>query len=790
MITFKLFVTIYLFGGITFIPLVVLTLLYFNKRSENEEQEVTGSNAEKLLITGLDPEFKAGELEESKGVEVRRKGWLTVTKKYYYHHNEVKELMEKHGGEVEVPQRSQLKKRHRFYAVLRHGNLFLYRDDAPKSNLVHAISLQDSFVTIWPRDTANEAPDAGMFTKRTCISILRDGTATYDGMLHFHANASAENNSSWSQFFLYFDNNNIEKEDWYFDLINVSKREPKDNAKPTNVIDPNNCARTAHLRTPDALYLVQAIHSTEGQLTTQWFNALLGRLFLSLQRTDTLKDFIYGRLYKKLTKLNKPGFLDDFVIEEVDVGNSAPMITNPKLLELSPTGLTRISLDMQYKGNLSVNIATNVTINLGSHFRQRQVPVQLSIKIKELTGPMFLTVKPPPSNRLWYTFQTEPIFDVEIQPVVSSSKLSYGMITKAIKGKLFEAIKESLVVPYWDDFAFYNTEDEIYRAGIWEKHEKDFNQNNSHHEEEKVSSQNFEVHKDQEDEDDESSSSDEPRTPEKPARGDFLGNERSDSIDSDSISRTKSSDSMKTQDPTLKSRTLQKVGNIKRAWTSKSKEDLDNEHAIVDDNFDNLSNAGDREGSRDSADSKKYFKNSLRKIGQWYRGTPNSSVTSDGEKSNQGSINHPPEMISNRRKPLPKRPIPPPLNNNPTSPTSVSNSSFSPTLNATEMFANKSRSHSNMSSETNDPVVSPNLPTHDNVGFVKPQRSTDFPEELYTNKLEDSNDTTKTDTESTRSSGQGIDPSEIFPKPHDHSDNGREEAPNSASSTIGPNETL
>lgn len=783
MISLKLFVTIYLFGGITFIPLVVLTLLYLNKRSEDEELDVADSNAEKLLVTGLDPNFKAGELEEPKGVEVQRKGWLMVTTKYYYHHSEVKELVDKHGPEVDVPQRYQLKKRHRFYAVLRHGNLFLYRDDALKSNLVHAISLQDSFITIWPRDPANEASDSGMFTKKTCISILRDGTATYDGRLHFHEKTSSKGSSSWSQFFLYVDNN-IEKEDWYFDLVNVSKKDPRDHAKPTSVIDPNNCARTAHLKTSDSLYLVQAIHSTEGQLTTQWFNALLGRLFLSLQRTETLKDFIYGRLYKKLTKLNKPGFLDDFVIEEVDVGTSAPMITNPKLLELSPTGSTRISLDMQYKGNVAVSLSTNVTISLGSHFKQRQVPVQLSIKIKELTGPMFLIIKAPPSNRLWYTFQTEPIFDVEIQPVVSSSKLSYGMITKAIKGKLFEAIKESLVVPYWDDFSFYNTENEIYRGGIWEGYDKEFSQAPAHDATKNVSSQKFEVHKDQEDEEEGSSSDDEVQTPEKPFTSSLLRSEHSDSVGSDSIPRSKSSDSMKTQDPTFKSRTLQKVENFKKVWTNKSREDPDNEHAVLDDNLDNVLACGDDESSKDSSDSKKYFKNSLKKLGQWYRGAPNNPLSNNGEELSQSLGSHPPEMISSRRKPLPKRPIPPPLNNNPTSPTSASNSSLSPTLNATEMFANKSRSHSNMSSETGDPVVSPNLPTHNNVGFAKSQRPSDLSEDLYGDKLGDSNDIRKADVEGMYSYGQDIDRPETPSESENHMGKNGEPS-NSANSTIG-----
>lgn len=749
MISFKLFLAIYLLGGVTFIPLLVLTLFYAKKWLDQQEEATSSDEDEQLLVSGLDPNFKAGEFEEEKGVKVYRKGWLMVTKKYYFHHSEVPQVAEKETQDVEILQRSQLRKRHKFFAVLKHGNLFLYRDDSQKSNLVHAISLQGSFVTLWPRDPNHEGPDASMFTKRTCISILRNGKAKYDGMLHFNTDTEELENSSWSQFYLYFDNN-IEKEDWYFDLINVSKRDPRDRAKPASAIDPNNCARTAHLKTSDSLYLIQAIHSTEGQLTTKWLNALLGRLFLSLQRTDALKNYIYGRLYKKLTKLNKPGFLDDLVIEDVDVGNSAPMITNPQLLELAPTGLTRISLDMQYRGNVSVIVATKVTINLGSHFRQRQVPVQLSIKLNELRGSMFLMIKPPPSNRLWYTFQSEPVFDVDIEPVVSSSKFSYGMVTNAIKSKLSEAIKESLVAPFWDDFAFYNTESEIYRAGIWEKYDTKLDPNGEEtqnpaaedselHENHKLTSEDEDVHKEGE-----ISSSDESSIPEKTVQAASVRN-HSGSVSSGEISRSKSSGSLKNQDPNLKTRTLQRMENFKKVFSNKSKDSSDDEHLIDEDN-DSSSGRKPHENSKDSSDSKKYFKNSFRKIGKWYRGSSDSeteeSVPGTGSKDDASTHtgnptnNHTPEMISNRRRTLPKRPVPPPIRN-PTSPSSVSSASFSPNLNATEMFANKSRSLSNMSSETNDSVVSPTLASHNHAGFVKPRRAPDFSEELFADGLED-----------------------------------------------------
>lgn len=103
------------------------------------------------------------------------------------------------------------------------------------------------------------------------------------------------------------------------------------------------------MKTKDMLQLIQDINSTENQLTTKWLNALLGRLFLSLQQTDTLNKFIHEKICKKLNKIKTPGFLDDLVVEKVDVGDSAPLFTSPELLELSPEGSTKIAIDVQYR---------------------------------------------------------------------------------------------------------------------------------------------------------------------------------------------------------------------------------------------------------------------------------------------------------------------------------------------------------------------------------------------------------------------------------------------------------
>lgn len=530
---------VYILGGLTFIPLcIALAIFYVSIIKYTSSTEGNGNDTYPLLVP-MDPEFKAGLLEETKGVKVEKSGEITITNQYYYHHTELVEnpklaaqLKSPSSSEQESDDsmsrektpmmllRSQLKSKQKFYVVLKHGNLFLYKEKEASNELLHAISLEGCFVTMWPREVYNKEEgeyctinDGQLFTKRTCIAIFKKGVvrrSSHGQGLKFDVNlqkASTENRNRNSgsgmrdnpvkgngekssvdhliinganQFFLYFENN-MDKEDWYFKLINACQTDSSifknshNSIRRSDTIDPAGFARTAHLNTRDLLLLIQNLNSTEGQLASKWFNALIGRLFLSLQQTDSLNKYLWDKIYKKLLKINKPGFLNDFKIEKVDVGNGVPFITNPKLLGLTLEGDTRIGMDLIYNGNLAVIISTKVNINLGSRFKPREVNIKISITVKSICGPLVILIKPPPSNRLWYAFQEVPTMDLDIEPVVSSSKLSYNLITNAIKSKFLDAIKESLVEPYMDDIVFFNTENEMYRGGIWDHNNSEDN---------------------------------------------------------------------------------------------------------------------------------------------------------------------------------------------------------------------------------------------------------------------------------------------------------------------------
>ena len=137
--------------------------------------------------------------------------------------------------------------------------------------------------------------------------------------------------------------------------------------------------------------------------------------------------------------------------------------------EINPNGDLVVKLFFHYHGKLSFQISTKVNINLGSRFKPREVDLLLSITIEKLEGPMLVKFKPPPSERIWYSFESEPLINLKIEPIISSRQLTYNIITNSIEKKLKEAIKDTLVLPHWDDFVFYNTTNEIYRGGIWDK---------------------------------------------------------------------------------------------------------------------------------------------------------------------------------------------------------------------------------------------------------------------------------------------------------------------------------
>ncbi|OGM45990.1 hypothetical protein ABOM_005230 [Aspergillus bombycis] len=331
-----------------------------------------------------------------------------------------------------------------FYIVLRHGHLMLY-DDANQVEVRYVISLAHHDVNICGGE--GEIQEGELWLKRNAICLSR------------RLESLADLGGPTPPFFL-FSENLSEKEDFYFAMLqNQSRMWNSPDAPPKH--QPFD---VKHIVT-----LVQRLHSSEEQLQTRWINAVLGRLFLAMYRTPEMEEFVRKKITKKISRVNKPNFISKIGLQRIDMGEGAPFIINPRLKDLTVDGNCCVETDVQYTGNFRVEISATVRIDLGPRFKAREVDIVLAVVLKKLHGHLLIRFKPPPSNRAWISFETMPSMDMDIQPIVSSKQITYGIILRTIESRIREVVAESVVQPFWDDIPFLDTATQRFRGGIWQR---------------------------------------------------------------------------------------------------------------------------------------------------------------------------------------------------------------------------------------------------------------------------------------------------------------------------------
>lgn len=668
--SFKHLLYAYLIGGVTFIPFILIAFIWLHpKKPKNEPTP---------------PLLKAGAIEELalSGLNTFKQGWITLTQEYLesLEHisskaqpitespeaksayaslyklvknsnpnasqtpgestTEASNALEQpiHSGNPKTPAKTQSNRKHRYFAVLKHGNLFLYNNEKLK-NVKHVIVLSNYMVCLWPRKLS----EGSLFTKYSAIAIFKkdwsrsrrlsdnmlngdnewkdDTKITIEDVMDPESNLPAPPGS----FFMHTDVN-IDKEDWYFALIRATKTD--EHGEYTS-LDPRIYAKTLHFETESMVSLIQKLYSSEGQLHSKWFNAIVGRLFLSLQHTDFMKNYLVTRIEKKLNKIKMPGFFDKFHIIDVRPGDGAPFFTFPVLKEINPEGDLVVSMYMHYFGGMSIQISTKMTLSLGSRFKNREVDVLLSMTLEKIQGPMLIKMKSPPSSRLWYTFEQEPVMSVKIEPVISSRQMSYNIITNSIEKKLKESVKESLVLPHWDDLSFYDTSGELYRGGIWDKEARNANQKEEQEEEMDLKQDAEDIDQDQDD-------------------FSLIGVSTEDDAESVKFS----SASVSYEDFNAKSSKINlgsTFGNLsKRLRKAKSNHSIgvDETNCLSDGSLEHKSGILNDNISLQYATNMK--NSTLKKLGNWY--SKEDKLTANESMNPQLANYTPPEMISNRRR--------------------------------------------------------------------------------------------------------------------------------------------
>ncbi|KAF1938625.1 hypothetical protein EJ02DRAFT_18096 [Clathrospora elynae] len=310
------------------------------------------------------------------------------------------------------------KARNVFYVVLRLGHLMLY-DNEDQLEVRHVISLAHYQVDI--HAGGERIPEGELWIKRNCIRLLQQ----------LDSDTAAEAKS-----FYLFSDNCSEKEDFYHAMLHAQEHQNDPSAKDSSSVP-------LKFDTPDLVKLVQQLHTSEENLHTRWINALIGRVFLALYKTSQIKEFIAAKINKKIARVPKPAIISSVQLRKVDMGTLPPFLTNPKLKELTVDGDLVVEADISYKGNFRIEISATVRIDLGTRFKAREVTVILATVLKKLDGHILIRIKPPPSNRLWITFETPPRMEFSLEPIVSSRQITYGVVLRAIESRIREVVNET-----------------------------------------------------------------------------------------------------------------------------------------------------------------------------------------------------------------------------------------------------------------------------------------------------------------------------------------------------------
>ncbi|GAP92502.1 putative ph domain-containing protein [Rosellinia necatrix] len=474
----------YLFGGVTFIPLAVTAILlhaHFTFPVHDDSRSVPASDADSIVQPGDD----TSELESVQKEESRQKlladsdvaaGYFAVCREYtpmginakpierstpvgptavaapspsvyqtmyrsIFDRKQTPNPLDDNKGLSQRPKRAG----NVFYIVLRHGHLMLFDDDE-QIEVRHVISLANHTVSIY--SGGDRTPEGELFIKKNAICLARrtDGRENAPDV-------------QISKPFYLFSENCSAKEDFYFALLRNQEQ---------TFASQHIAPKPQRFDVKNIISLVQRLHASEDHMQTRWLNALIGRIFLGVHQTKDIENMIKEKLTKKISRVKRPSFLTRIAIQGISTGDSAPFITNPRLKDLNVEGEFVMEADLKYTGNFRLEVAATARIDLGPRFKAREVNLVLAVVLRKLEGHIYFKVKPPPSNRLWFCFQSMPKLEMTIEPIVSSRQITYTVILRQIENRIKEVVAETLVSPFWDDTPFFSTEHKTWRGGIFD----------------------------------------------------------------------------------------------------------------------------------------------------------------------------------------------------------------------------------------------------------------------------------------------------------------------------------
>ncbi|GAN05632.1 hypothetical protein MAM1_0097c05104 [Mucor ambiguus] len=330
-----------------------------------------------------------------------------------------------------------------YFAVLKFNTLYLY-DSELQLDCKSIINVSNHHVQIYPHGLK----DHELYSKSSRIQLKKKKSSIY-----------LENQQQ--EYYLHC-NRCVDKEDWYIALLRASKLEltSSQHGEPPVKDLRGSLENSTHFDQDAMNHLISTIHSDPSHFELQWFNALLGRIFLGIYKTDRTKSFFYNKILKKIDKLNarRPPFLEEISLRSVDGGHAAPQITQPRFIHLSPQGEYTGDVQLFYDGHFRVELETVLKWKYSDRLPPIRIDLVLAITLKFIEGKMMIKIKEPPTNRAWMGFYKKPKMEWIVEPVVWEKRIGYSVVSKAIQTKIEEIFTETMVLPNMDDIVFFQTE--------------------------------------------------------------------------------------------------------------------------------------------------------------------------------------------------------------------------------------------------------------------------------------------------------------------------------------------
>jgi hypothetical protein len=157
--------------------------------------------------------------------------------------------------------------------------------------------------------------------------------------------------------------------------------------------------------------------------------------------------------------------LGDIVIQDLDVGNSLPVLTNPKLVSISVDGDMLIEMDIDYTGGFRLVLATETTLSVpawDAYMKPITVPIVVAVKISRFSARILFKIKPFwESNRVWFGFYRQPelILELEVEPIISNKLIKIQMVNQLIERRIKDSLEAYVMLPNMDDLSFWDFAD-------------------------------------------------------------------------------------------------------------------------------------------------------------------------------------------------------------------------------------------------------------------------------------------------------------------------------------------